>query len=101
MLGMLYQPAQPADARRRSAPRAANPSARENTPVPRTKWPNNRSHNFALLLRYKAQAERDYRRALEEFERLRKLPPLAEFPNEPIASRETASDPQLLVPALE
>jgi hypothetical protein len=84
---------------------------------------NKRFNDFSLFLRYKAQAERDYRRAVEEFERLRKLRPhLAEFPNEPIsdeperseahsptpspqspdpvspASREAASDPRSPAP---
>jgi len=31
------------------------------------------SNSFALLLRYQAQAERQYRRAIEEFERLKAL----------------------------
>ena len=40
------------------------------------------SNSWALLLRYQAQAERHYRRAVEEFERLKALRP--ELPNEPI-----------------
>jgi len=40
------------------------------------------SNSWSLLLRYQAQAERLYRRAVEEFERLRALRP--ELPNEPI-----------------
>jgi hypothetical protein len=39
-------------------------------------------NTFPLFLRYKVQAERQYRRAVEEFDRLKKLRP--EFPNEPI-----------------
>ena len=45
-----------------------------------------KSNSWTLFLRYQAQAERNYRRALEEFERLKSLRP--ELPNEPI------SDPQ-------
>jgi hypothetical protein len=41
------------------------------------------SIGLSLLLRYQAHAERQYRRALEEFERLKKL--RAEMPNEPIS----------------
>ena len=40
------------------------------------------SPTFALLLRYQAQAERLYRRAVEELDRLRKL--RHELPNEPV-----------------
>jgi len=40
------------------------------------------TNSWTLFLRYQAQAERLYRRALEDFERLRKLRP--ELPNEPI-----------------
>jgi hypothetical protein len=39
-------------------------------------------NTFALLLRYQAQAERQYRRAIEEFERLKAL--RGELPNKPI-----------------
>jgi hypothetical protein len=39
------------------------------------------SNSFALLLRYQAQAERQYRRAIEEFERLKVL--REELRNEP------------------
>ena len=48
-----------------------------------------RPHTWALFLRYQAQAERNYRRAIQEFERLRALRPeleseeIAEIPNEP------------------
>jgi len=41
---------------------------------------------LALLLRYQAQAERDYRRAIEDFERLKAL--REEMPNEPIWQEE-------------
>jgi hypothetical protein len=40
------------------------------------------SNSFTLLLRYQAQAERHYRRAIEEFDRLKAL--RNELPNEPI-----------------
>ena len=46
-------------------------------------------HTWALFLRYQAQSERNYRRAIQEFERLRALRPeleseeIAEIPNEP------------------
>jgi hypothetical protein len=40
------------------------------------------SNSFTLLLRYQAQAERHYRRAIEEFDRLKAL--REELPNEPI-----------------
>jgi len=42
------------------------------------------SNSFSLFLRYQAQAERQYRRALEEFERLRAERPLIPDP-EPLA----------------
>jgi hypothetical protein len=42
-----------------------------------------RSNTWLLFLRYQAQTERHYRRALEEFERLKNLRP--ELPNEPIS----------------
>ena len=48
-----------------------------------------RPHTWALFLRYQAQAERNYRRAIEEFERLRALrsefeeAEMEETPNEP------------------
>jgi hypothetical protein len=46
--------------------------------------------SFSLFLRYKSQVERDYRRAVEEWERVRKLrDELAEFPNEPISASES------------
>jgi hypothetical protein len=40
------------------------------------------SNSFTLLLRYQAQAERHYRRGIEEFDRLKAL--REELPNEPI-----------------
>jgi hypothetical protein len=50
------------------------------------------SNSFALLLRYQAQAERQYRRAIEEFERLKAL--RDELPNEPISASEPESQPE-------
>ena len=44
------------------------------------------STSWSLFLRYQAQAERQYRRAVEEFERLRKL--RKDLPNEPILEPE-------------
>lgn len=52
------------------------------------------ANDWSLLLRYQAQAERQYRRAVEDFERLKRERP--EFPNEPISDpevEETAPDP--------
>jgi hypothetical protein len=46
---------------------------------------------WRVFLRYQAQAERNYRRALEEFERLKAL--RNELPSEPTATMET--EPQL------
>jgi hypothetical protein len=48
---------------------------------------------LSLLLRYQAQAEREYRRAIEDFERLKALRP--EFPNEPIWQEETEENHEL------
>jgi hypothetical protein len=42
---------------------------------------NHRSNDWALMLRYQAQAERMYRRAIEDFDRLKAL--RDEMPNEP------------------
>jgi len=44
------------------------------------------SNSWSLFLRYQAQAERHYRRAIEEFERLKRL--RKELPNEPILEAE-------------
>jgi hypothetical protein len=49
------------------------------------------SNGLSLMLGYQAHAERQYRRALEEFERLKKLRP--EMPNELI--RETSFPSEL------
>jgi hypothetical protein len=51
-------------------------------------------NEWTLLLRYQAQADRQYRRAVEDFERLKRL--RKEIPNEPISDpgpEETESDP--------
>ena len=48
------------------------------------------SNVWSLFLRYQAQAERQYRRAVEEFDRLQALRP--ELPNEPIS--EPPPEPQ-------
>jgi hypothetical protein len=57
---------------------------------------NKRSNTWPLFLRYKVLTEREYRRALEDFERLKAL--RHELPNEPISEaqpepNETACDP--------
>ena len=44
------------------------------------------ANTWSLFLRYQAQAERLYRRAVEEFERLKALRP--ELPNEPISETQ-------------
>jgi hypothetical protein len=48
---------------------------------------------LALLLRYQAQAEREYRRALEDFERLKAL--REQMPNEPIWQEEIEENHEL------
>src|ERR1039457_3303605 len=54
-------------------------------------------HTWALFLRYQAQAERQYRRAIQEFDRLRALRPdfekeeIEEIPNEPISPTQPES----------
>jgi len=57
---------------------------------------NKRSNTWPLFLRYKVQTEREYRRALEDFDRLKAL--RHELPNEPILeaepeANETACNP--------
>jgi hypothetical protein len=52
---------------------------------------NKYSNSFILFLRYQAQSERLYRRAIEEFDRLKALRP--ELPNEPISAGETPRPP--------
>ena len=59
-------------------------------------------HTWALFLRYQAQAERQYRRAIQEFERLRALRPELETeeteipnePNSPIQPEANQPDPE-------
>jgi hypothetical protein len=49
------------------------------------------SNGWTLFLRYQAQAERQYRRALEDFDRLKALRPglpIQDLPNEPISPPE-------------
>jgi hypothetical protein len=53
-------------------------------------------HTWTLFLRYQAQAERQYRRAIQEFDRLRALRPefdeeIEEIPNEPISATQPES----------
>ena len=57
---------------------------------------NKRSNTWPLFLRYKVLTEREYRRAIEEFERLKAL--RHELPNKPILeaepeANETPCDP--------
>ena len=47
---------------------------------------NKHSNSFTLFLRYQAQTERLYRRAIEEFERLKAL--RHELPNEPVTDTQ-------------
>jgi hypothetical protein len=49
------------------------------------------NNSFALLLRYQAQAERQYRRAIQEFERLKAL--REELRNEPILVEPEQTEP--------
>jgi hypothetical protein len=55
--------------------------------------------SFTLLLRYKAQAERHYRRAVEEFERLRAL--RHELPNEAIIEFQPEGSGPPCIPPME
>ena len=55
-----------------------------------------RSTGFSLFLRYQAQTERLYRRAVEEFERLRAL--REELPNEPTIDPQPQQDTPLTLP---
>ena len=55
-----------------------------------------RSSSWSLFLRYQAQTERLYRRAIEEFERLRAL--RDELPNEPIVEPEPEETKPLTTP---
>ena len=52
--------------------------------------------SWSLFLRYQAQAERHYRRAVEEFDRLKAL--RAELPNEPIWEAQPEEDETTYVP---
>jgi hypothetical protein len=54
---------------------------------------------WRLFLRYQAQAERQYRRALEEFERLKAL--RNELPNEPTVDPETEEKIDRFAPSPE
>ena len=54
------------------------------------------SNSFSLVLRYQVQAERQYRRAVEEFDRLKALRP--EMPNEPILDDQPEDNEPLLPP---
>src|SRR5674476_931507 len=53
--------------------------------------------SFTLFLRYQAQSERMYRRAVEEFERLKRL--RHELPNEPILEAQPEANAPLGTPA--
>jgi hypothetical protein len=57
------------------------------------------SNSWSLAIRYQAQAERHYRRAVEEFERLKALRP--ELPNEPILDANPNQTQPLLPPENE
>src|SRR5207302_10929924 len=55
-------------------------------------------NSFALLMRYKAQAERHYRRAVEDFERLKAQ--RQELQNEPISDLQpNENEPDYMPPA--
>jgi hypothetical protein len=49
-------------------------------------------NSITLFLRYQAQAERQYRRAVEEYERVKKLRP--ELPNDPILADDLPAEPE-------
>ena len=63
------------------------------------------SNSWSLLLRYQAQAERQYRRAIEEFERLKALrpglsdEPPDELPDEPISDSQPEPDESTCTPS--
>src|SRR5215468_3024341 len=57
------------------------------------------SDAWQVFLRYQAQAERNYRRALEDFERIKKLRP--ELPNEPIWEAELKEKEETSAPPNE
>jgi hypothetical protein len=50
------------------------------------------NNGFALLLRYQAQAERQYRRAIEDFDRLKAL--RSELPNKPTHEAQPEAQPK-------
>jgi hypothetical protein len=54
------------------------------------------ANTWSLFLRYQAQAERQYRRAVEEFDRLKALRP--ELPNEPILEVQPEENEPAYVP---
>ena len=54
------------------------------------------SNSFTLLLRYQAQAERHYRRAMEEFDRLKAL--REELANEPIIEAQPGAEESQVPP---
>jgi hypothetical protein len=53
-------------------------------------------HTWQLFLRYQAQAERHYRRAVDDFDRIKSLRP--EIPNEPISDPDPIEDTPLPSP---
>jgi hypothetical protein len=57
------------------------------------------ANGWSLFLRYQAQAERHYRRAVEEFDRLKAL--RAELPNEPILELQPEENATTCAPADE
>ena len=57
---------------------------------------NKQSNSFTLFLRYQAQAERLYRRAIEEFKRLKAL--RHELPNEPIVEAQPEANQTICPP---
>src|SRR5215472_13032334 len=92
----------------RSAPMVRPPSPSTSTPPTASKSPRHRTAistspmassasparvtAFNLFLRYQAQAERLYRRAVEEFERVKKL--RAELSDEPVSEDDELTEPQ-------
>jgi hypothetical protein len=57
------------------------------------------SATWSLFLRYQTLAERQYRRAIEEFERLKAL--RSELPNEPIFDAQPIDNPATSAPENE
>ena len=70
-------------------------------------WSIPRDSRFNLLLRYQAQAERMYRRAIDDFIRLRKLSetgacsPQSLSPNEPISDTQVKQNTEVSFPETE